>query len=90
MYYMLNMHFMHVSPVHLYAKNMRNLCKNMQDMWAWKSYAEYAKICTPHFADVAGRGFFKPPRGNLSGVPTSFFEVFNFTDSFLIGMPKYK
>ena len=32
------------------------ICKNLQDMWAWKSYAKYAKIsCTPHFADVPAR-----------------------------------
>ena len=35
-----------------YAKYMHAICKNMQNMQSRFLYAEYAKICTPHFADV--------------------------------------
>ena len=34
-----------------YAKYMHAICKNMQNMQSRFLYAEYAKICTPHFAD---------------------------------------
>ena len=33
-----------------YAKYMHAICKNMQNMQSRFLYAEYAKICTPHFA----------------------------------------
>ena len=35
-------------------KNMQIICicKNMQNMQSRFAYAKYAKICTPHFADV--------------------------------------
>ena len=35
-----------------YAKYMHAICKNMQNMQSRFLYAEYAKICTPHFADA--------------------------------------
>ena len=34
-----------------YVKYMHAICKNMQNMQSRFLYAEYAKICTPHFAD---------------------------------------
>jgi hypothetical protein len=41
-----------------YAKYMHAICKNMQNMQSRFLYAEYAKICTPHFADAfCPRGF---------------------------------
>ena len=39
-----------------YAKYMHAICKNMQNMQSRFLYAEYAKICTPHFADAGGAG----------------------------------
>ena len=35
-----------------YAKIMHKYAENMQYMQTGLSYAEYARICTPHFADV--------------------------------------
>ena len=35
-----------------YANYMQVICKNMQNMQSRFAYAKYAKICTPHFADV--------------------------------------
>ena len=34
------------------AVSAAKICKNMQNMQSRFAYAKYAKICTPHFADV--------------------------------------
>jgi hypothetical protein len=40
-----------------YARNMHKICRNMQYMQSWILYAEYARICTPHFADETWSGW---------------------------------
>jgi uncharacterized membrane protein len=47
-----------------YAKYMHAICKNMQNMQSRFLSAEYAKICTPHFAD-AGCQLEGPPGGDV-------------------------
>ena len=37
-----------------YARNMQEYALNMQNVQSGFAYAEYARICTPHFADASG------------------------------------
>ncbi len=49
-----------------YASYMQFICKNIQNMQSRFSYAKYAKICTPHFADVRVRRT-RPGRSSRPG-----------------------
>jgi hypothetical protein len=54
-----------------YAKYMHAICKNMQNMQSRFLYAEYAKICTPHFADGLGLGLHRREPLCIMIVPVS-------------------
>ena len=49
-----------------YARNMQKICKNMQYMQSGILYAEYARICTPHFADAAAAWTLGPGQAESS------------------------